>query len=403
MAEVSGAPVFGGARVVRISLVIMALGAVLCALGLLVDPMRLSFSYLVAMAYATSLALGALVFLLIGFAMNARWVVAVRRLLLAITAGFPALAVLFVPVVLGAGHLYAWTDPDAAEGHLAHVLHHQEPYLNVPMFALRALVYFAAWLLIAELLRRWSLGRERAMARGQPIVEDEPPARERGFSSAMLPVVGLTLTFAAIDWLMSLTPGWYSTIFGVYYFAGGFVGGFALLTVLAWRAQHKGPLTGTITPYHFHALGRLMFAFTVFWAYCTFFQAMLIQIANHPHEVVFYLDRIAGSWSTVTLILVLGHFVVPFVVLLPRRTKFRPRLMAAIGGWILLLHYLDVHWLVIPSLERFGASYHWLDLAALAFVGGAVVAFAAWRQRGVSLLPLGDPFLAEGIAYRSPP
>ncbi len=181
---------------------------------------------------------------------------------------------------------------------------------------------------------------------------------------------------------------WHSSIFGIYLFAGGFVGALGLISLLAHATRRSGLVGDGITRNHFHALGRLLFAFTIFWAYIAFFQAMLIRIANLPEEVRFYLP--------------LGHFVLPFLLLLPRSVKLRPAWVAAVGAWIVFFHFLDVYWLVLPVVPGRGALPSWLDVAALTGLVGVCVAFAAWRLRGRPLIPVDDPLLDESIRYESP-
>jgi hypothetical protein len=402
MAEVIRRRIVHGTPLVPASAMIGGLGLALWTIGLIVTPEQAMHSYLAAFAYVTSLVLGTLIFLMIGHIMNAAWVVAVRRLQEAVVAALPVLGVLFVPIAVASGHVYPWVEPPAdVSEHTMHLLDHKRPYLNVSFFVARAIVYFAVWIVAAELLRRWSLVRDRRVQSGAEIDHEALSTRMRVLSAAMLPLVGLCLTFAAFDWLMSLDPTWFSSMFGVYYFAGGFLGSMALLTVLAYAARRRGLLAEELTGFHFHALGRLLLAFVIFWAYIAFFQAMLIQIANKPEEVTFYLLRLEGSWSVVSYALIIGHFAAPFLVLLPRHVKFRPRLLAGIAIWILFIHYVDIYWLVLPVLHGRGAMPHWLDVVALVGVAGVATAFAAWRQRGLSALPEGDPRLSEALSYRS--
>jgi Ni/Fe-hydrogenase subunit HybB-like protein len=400
-------------RAVAVAAGLAAAGFLASAFGLALDPERTWGAYLTAFAFAVSIAVGGLVFQMIAYATNSRWMSVVRRLAESTTLALPVLAVLFVPIVFGADQLYPWAGADGALGeHAREALAHREPYLNLPAFAARGAIYFAIWIAAASILRVRSLRRDRLLAATE--VEAAPGAAaidpekalsvDRAISCALLPLVGLAVTFAAFDWIMSLAPGWYSTIFGVYYAAGGFAAALALLLVLARAASRSpsAPLAGAMGADHTHALARLLFAIVMFWAYCAFFQALLIAIADKPEEVTFYLDRLRGPWPLLIALLVVGHFALPFLALLPRRPKRSARAMAAAGVWLLLMHLVDIYWLVMPELVGAGdAVPHWLDLAALAAVLGTAVAFAAWRQRGAPLLARGDPLLSAGLAYRS--
>jgi hypothetical protein len=302
-------------------------------------------------------------------------------------------------VALGADWLYLWAAPPADLPEPVRVLlEHKRPYLNLAAFVARAGVYFAVWIVAATLLRLWSRRRDAA-----PRSTQDPAdalARERGFASAMLVPSGFAITFAAFDWLMSLEPTWFSTMFGIYYFAGGFLGGIALVAVLAFAGVRSQAMRDLVTPNHFHALGRLLLAFTIFWAYVAYFQVFLIQIADRPVEATFYLHRATGGWQAFVYVLAIGHFALPFFLLLPRALKLRPGYVATVAAWILLVCYADVYWLVLPTAG--GLAPHLVDLAALAAVGGLTTAFCAWVQRGVALVPVHDPFLPEGLGYVSP-
>lgn len=397
--ERPGRRVFRGGRLGIGALIAGAVGLGLWALGLFLAPQQALYSYLAAFAFVISVVLGALIFSMMCRAMNATWELVVRRIEEAVFASLPALALLFIPVAAGAEYLYPWVAPAGIEDqHLAHLIHHKEPYLNLPFFIGRAVVYFGVWILLGELLRRWSLATERA--RSGPGVE-ALQTRSRVLSAATLPLLGLTVTFAAFDWLMSLQPGWFSSAYGVYFGAGCFFGGAALLTLLAHRAR-RTRLAAELRPPHFHALGRVLLAFVVFWAYIAFFQTMLIRMADNPEEVTFYLHRIEGSWAWITGLLVLGHFALPFFLLLPKAIKLRSGVLAGLCIWLLLMHYVDMYWLVLPVLHPGGVAPHWLDLVTLLGVGGLTTAVAVWRQHGRSLLPEGDPRLERAVSYRSP-
>jgi hypothetical protein len=400
------ARVFRGRTIAIRAAIVAVIGFIALAIGLAVDVERTCLSYLMAFAFVFTIAVGALIFLMTGYATNARWMSVVRRTTELVALPLPALAVLFLPIVFGAAWLYPWRSPSAnLSAHDLEILQHRGSYLNLTFFTVRAVIYFAIFLIASFVLRRWSVRRD-ARIDALPPAGDEAAneaylARDRKLASALLPPVGLAFTFAGFDWIMSLQPVWYSSILGFYLFAGGFLAAIAAVTLLSARLWHQEAGRGVVTPNHFHALGRLMFAFTVFWTYIAFFQAMLIRIANKPSEVTFYLERIEGGWKPFVYVLILGHFAVPFLILLMRPVKFRPRSMAAIAGWLLLMHLVDIYWLVIPSHVQGTMVLSWLDLAALAAVVGTAVAVAAWRQDGVLRVAEGDPFLAKGAMYRS--
>jgi len=383
----------GGARLVRGSLALAALGVVGLVIGAFLAPRQLFPAYLVAYAYAVSIALGALIFLMIGHAMNAGWPVVLRRLTETIVGSLPALALLFIPILFGLHLLYPWTRPEALSDEVArHAVLAKHAYLNVPSFLSRTAAYLVVWVVIGERLRRWSLERD-----ADPSANVD--RRLRALSAGTLPLVALTFSFAGFDWLMSLTPTWFSTMYPVYWFAGGFVAALALLTVLTFAAQRAG-LLPEITLFHYYALGRMLLAFVIFWAYTAYFQFFLIWIANRPDEVTFYIERARGPWYPATVALVVAQFVVPFFALLSYRLKHRPPLLAAVAAWIFAAHYLDVHWLVIPTFRPL-TPYHWLDAAALLAVGGACTAFSLLRLRGHAMIPVHDPALPRAIAYES--
>jgi hypothetical protein len=383
----------GGAGVLRVSLALAALGVVGLGIGAFLAPQQLFPAYLAAYAYAVSTALGALIFLMIGHAMNAGWPVLLRRLTETVVASLPLLALLFIPILFGLHLLYPWIEPEALSDEVArHLVLAKRPYLNVPSFLIRAAVYLVVWVVIGELLRRWSLARDT-----DPRADVD--RRIRAVSAGALPLVALTFSFAGFDWLMSLTPTWFSTLYPVYWFAGGFVAALALLTVLTFAAQRAG-LLPEVTVFHYYALGRMLLAFVIFWAYAAYFQFFLIWLAHRPEEITFYIERVRGPWYPATVVLIVVQFIVPFFALLSYRLKHRPPLLATVAAWVFVAHYLDVHWLVTPTF-RPNMPYHWLDLAALLAVGGACTAFSLSRLRGHAVVPVHDPALPRAIAYES--
>jgi hypothetical protein len=369
------------------------LGAVATVIGFATAPAQAAFSYLTAWSFALSIAIGALIFQMIGHATDARWTIMFRPFTEAIAGSLPVLAVLFVPIAVSAGELYPWARPARAlatlDAETQALLAHKAPYLNLGFWVIRAAACFALWIAIDELLVRWGtrFGREpRAITRA------------RALSAAGLPAIGLTLTFAAFDWLMSLTPLWSSTIFGLLYFSGGFVAALSLIAVVACAARRVPAVAVNLHASHTGALGRMVFAFLVFWAYLEFAQGFIVWIANKPDEVPWYVARGAGAWGSVFALLVIGHFAAPFFALLSRSLKRRPTRLAIAGGWLVAMHYVDVTWLVMPVLHG-APALHWLDLAAPCAVLGFTTAVTCARRRARSAVATDDPRLAAAVAY----
>jgi hypothetical protein len=368
------------------------LGAGACAILGAANPKQFFFSWLVSLLFFLSLALGALFFVLIQYAAQGGWGIVLRRIGETTFATLPVMAALFLPLLLGLHDLYVWTVPGAAE-HDA-LLRWKAPYLNVPFFLIRAALYFGSWSFIALLYYRGSRGQD---VTGDPAVS----ARLRRLAGPAIIVLALTQTFASFDWIMSLTPHWYSTIFGVYFFAGSFVGFIALLSVVAVAMRRVGLLDTVISAEHLHDIGKLLFAFTAFWAYIAFSQFFLMWYANLPEETIWYKARTEGSWKMVSLVLMAGHFGVPFFFLMGRAVKRRGATLAVGGAWLLIMHFVDLYWQVMPTLHPDGVRPSALDVAALVAVGGCFVAAAGWLMRRQALVPLRDPRLTESLAFEN--
>jgi len=368
------------------------LGAVACAILGAANPKQFFFSWLVSFLFFLSLALGALFFVLIQYATQGGWGIVVRRIGETAFGTVPVMAALFVPLLLGLHDVYSWSVPGAAE-HDA-LLRWKAPYLNVPFFLIRAALYFSCWSFIALLYYRGSRGQD---ATGDPAVS----ARLRRFAGPSIIVLALTQTFASVDWIMSLTPHWYSTMFGVYFFAGSFVGFIAFLSIVAVAMRRAGLLDTVISAEHLHDIGKLLFAFTAFWAYIAFSQFFLMWYANLPEETIWYKARTEGSWMAVSIFIMAGHFGAPFLYLMGRAVKRRGWTLAIGGAWVLGMHFVDLYWQVMPTLHPEGLRPSLLDVAAFVAVGGCFVAAAGWLMRRQALVPLRDPRLPESLAFEN--
>ena len=355
------------------------------------DPEQFYFSWLVAFLFFLSLSLGALFFVLIHYVTKSGWGVVVRRLAENIAGALPVMLVLFVPVYRGMKTLYLWADADKVAGDT--LLEGKALFLDEGFFTARALFYFAVWIGLALWFRSRSLRQDRT--------GDEAISRQlTTLSGPAIVLFAMTITFAAFDWAMSLDPHWYSTIFGVYYFAGSLVGIFALLSLLAAGLSRAGVLEGVITVEHFHDLGKLLFAFTVFWTYIAFSQFFLIWYGNLPEETVWYLHRMDGGWMNVSILLAVGHFAIPFFFLMPRTIKRKKPLLVLGALWMLAMHLLDIYWLVMPTLHH-EVHFSLLDLTTLLAVGGLFLAVVGLGLVRHPLVPLRDPRLVELLSFEN--
>jgi len=350
------------------------------------------WSYLVAFLFWLSIGLGGLFFVIVQFATRAGWSVVVRRLAECLMAGLPLFVLLFLPIAAGLHDLFHWTHAEAVAGDV--FLQRKAGYLNEPFFYARAGLYFVVWAALGLWYYRLSVRQDG----------DGDPAhtkRMQWWSGPAIVLFALSLTFAAFDWIMSLDPHWYSTMYGVYYFAGAIVAAFATLGLLAVALRRAGVLRDVVTVEHFHDLGKLMFAFTVFWAYIAFSQYFLIWYANIPEETVWYAHRWEGSWRDVTILLGVGHFALPFFFLLPRGVKRRTPTLVAAAVWLLLMHLVDLHWQVMPSLHPHGVHVTLADALTFVGVGGLYTGVVGLLLRRRAAVPLRDPRLAESLAFEN--
>lgn len=349
-------------------------------------------SYLTAFLFGVTIALGALIFVLIQFATRAGWSVTVRRQAEHLAGTLPLFFVLFLPLLAGLHELYPWLHAD----HVAEdpLLQGKTPYLNEPFFLIRTFVYLTAWALLGWWFRRQSLAQDEEG--GIRITR-----RLQTVSAPAILVFAVTITFASFDWIMSLDPHWYSTIFGVYVFAGGFVSSIAFLILLILFFQRSGLMRSVVTEEHHHDLGKLLFAFTVFWAYIAFSQFMLIWYANIPEETLWYAHRWHHGWEYLSVLLAVGHFVLPFFLLLPRFVKRNRTLMTGVVLWMLLMHYVDLYWLVMPGFQSEGLRPHLMDLLTLVGVMGLFLATYWWMAAGRNLIPTRDPRLSESLSFEN--
>lgn len=365
-------------------------------------------SYLVGFFFCTGVAVGSLAWLALGHMTGGAWALTSRRLFEAATRTFPLCFVLFIPVVIslfvhehGATgqtlSLYEWTD--AARVQADEALQHKSLYLNIPFFVARGVLYFAVWFLLAWRLNRWSAEQDTTA---------DPRVRRKmqDISGAVILLVGLTTTFAAFDWGMSLEPHWFSTIYGLIILAGWGLSALALVITVATFLMHHEPMADAYQPLHFHDWGKLLLTMVMLYAYFAFSQFLITWSGNLPEEIPFYLRRLRGGWQVVALLVILLHFALPFVLLLSRERKREPVRLRRVALLMLFMRIFDLVFFFAPSVHQGGeAEWGWRDLLtsfvpmfAMALgVGGIWLWYYFGQLASRPLLPLGAPDLEKAI------
>ena len=350
-------------------------------------------SYLLAYVFWIGIPLGCLGLLMLQYLTGGAWGMAIRRVLEAATRTLPLMLLLFIPVALGMKYIYEWMHiNEITEPAIRKILEKKRPYLNAPFFLIRTGLYFAIWMGLMFVLNKWSAEQDRTA--------------ERGFLRKMQNTSGpgiilfvLTVTFASVDWVMSLDPEWFSTIYGLLFVAGWTLTAFSfVIAVMVWLTTRR-PLEGVIQAPHFHDLGKLLLAFVMLWAYFSFSQFLIIWSGNIPEETKWYLHRLRGGWGFVGVALIILHFALPFMMLLSRDLKRNARRLALIAGLIFLMRFVDVFWLIVPEFSRGHFTLNWMSIAGALAIGGLWVAFFLWQLRLRPLLPINDPNLADAIEH----
>ena len=374
------------AQLQRRALVVGCIGVALCLLwGTFLNPVQFFYSYLMAFLFWVGIALGSLAILMLHHLVGGAWSAMIQRVLEAATRTLPLLAVFFVPLLFGMGALYSWARPEVVAADV--ILQHKRAYLNVPFFIVRTVIYFAIWLLMAQCLNRWSRQHEATV--GQPT-QDQVRRRLRLLSAPGLGLYALTVTFASIDWVMSLEPYWYSTMYGVLFIVGQALSALAFAIVAVSLFAATEPVASVATPERFHDLGNLLLAFVMLWAYIGFSQFLIIWSGNLAEEVPWYLHRTRGGWDGMAMFLILFHFALPFVLLLIRSTKRHVRALASVATLVCCVHVVDLFWLVLPALHQSALRVHWMDIVAPIGLGGIWLALFTRNLATRSLIPLED-------------
>jgi hypothetical protein len=367
-----------------------AIGWLASIAGFLISKEQFFFSYLTAFCFYLFITIGAIFFVQIQYLTGSVWSVTLRRIMENLAAVAPWAALLYVPIALGLKTLYEWSHPEIVAKD--EILQGRTTYFGTGFFFARVIVFFLIWCFLSLRIQKRSVDMDQTH-------DPKNIFKNEAISAPGLLLLFLSGSLAAWDWIMSLQPHWYSTMFGVYCLAGGALGFMAVVTLVSLSLRDNGFLTNTITLEHYHDLGKWMFAITVFWTYIAFSQYMLIWYANMPEETIYFKNRFEGSWLWVSVFLIFGHFFFPFFLLLCRPAKRILGILRFAAIWILFVCFVDMYWMISPVLHKDGLSIHWLDIATLLAVG-SVFAFGFWsRFRKNAMIPLGDIRLKRALAF----
>ncbi len=366
-------------------------GLVLVILSLFVDNVRSAFSGVMLLMFVASIGVGSLFWIVAEYLSGAVWSTPFRRVAEFLGAVLFVLPVIALPAYFNMHDIFHWTHQEVVKSD--HYLSAKAPYLNVPFFTIRSIVFIGIWVLFYYLITKNS--------RLQDSTKDQNLTRKNiKLSAVFVPLFALSITFFAIDWLMSLEPHWFSTIFGVYYFAGTVLAAMAAITYIVVTLSEKGYFFEGVKADHYYSFGALLFGFVNFWAYIAFSQFLLIWYANLPEETIWYLQRWEGYWMYFSIALIFIHFIIPYFGLLAQPSKMSPKRLKFMSLWILFAHFFDIMWMTMPTYQEFGYIPGWIELGYALFAIGLILVVFNWKASKENLVPVGDPKLKRGINFR---
>jgi hypothetical protein len=384
----NGARVPNFDRAIRACVSVGLLAFLISFMNFLRNPEQFYRSYLLAFVFWIGFPLGSMAILMLHHLTGGDWGLPIRRPLEAATRTFPLMLILFVPLIFGLKTLFPWAQPGGLGDDP--VLKFKRIYLSLNFFMSRAVIYFLIWFALSYLLNKWSAEQDRT---GDPAIAK----RLEGMSGPGLIFYGLTVTFATIDWVMSLQPHWFSTIFGMIFMMVGVLGAMSLVILVARILSNYEPMASAVTPAQFNDLGNLLLAFVMLWAYLSFSQFLIIWSGNLPAEISWYVVRASGGWAKLAVFLIVFHFAIPFLVLLQRGVKRQMGALAIVAGSLIFISFVDVFWLIVPAFEKNSPRVHPLDITLPIAIGELWVAAFVWQLKRRPLLPLHDPRF-EGVA-----
>lgn len=349
--------------------------------GVFFNPRQFFQAYLIGWTFWTGISVGSLALLMLQHLTGGGWGLVIRRSLEAATRALPLQAVLFIPVIIGAHSIYhEWTDHEELAKHP--VVQFKTPYLNLPFFTVRAVIIFGIWIALAYFLNKWSLAQDRT-------ADNRYTKNMRVLSGPGMVALIFSVTFASIDWYMSIEPEWFSTIYGFIFVAAWTLSALAFVIAVMARLAREEPMKRIVAPLHFHDLGKLLLALVMLWAYFAFSQYLIIWSGNLPEEITWYIRRMHGGWGAVIVTIGILHFAAPFLFLLSRGIKRNPGKLVLIAVLILVMRFVDLLWMLVPAFEH--RMWILMDVAALIGFGGLWLAFFTWQLGKRSLIPINDP------------
>ncbi len=373
----------------RLLISVGVVGVIASLVGVVVNTEQFLFSYLFSFSFFISIALASMFLVMVHHITRSSWGVTLRRIPETFSSYIWVFVLLFLPILFGMETLYSWTQEQYSwfyEG----LREHKSPYLNTTFFIIRNVIYFSIWSYLGYSLYKYSIKMDETGDWGIDTTL-------RKISAPGIFFFAFTLAFASFDWIMSLNFDWFSTMFGVYFFAMSFQALFAILILMSLYLRRQGLLLNTITRSHIRDLGGWLFGFSVFYAYIAFSQFFLIYYANISEEILYYTARFEGNWEILAFIFLFGRFIIPFILLLPKKSKSNYKLLFAVSTLIVFSHLVEFYWLVMPPLHS-SFSFHWLDLATfLAFAGIFMGMFFYFFKRQ-SMIPKNDPKLQESLS-----
>lgn len=379
-------------KFLNIGFALLGIGLILGIIAYIIDPLRASYSYLTSFMFLISLGVGSLFLVSLEYLAGAVWSTPFRRISEFFAGTIPYLILISIPLLFTLHNVFEWTHSATVGGDS--ILKGKESYLNIPFFLVRNVIIFLIWTLFYFLITKRSRMQDETGNQSLTVANIK-------LSTGFIFIFAVTITISGVDWMMSLEPHWYSTIFGVYYFSGTVWCALAALTLAVVLLREKGYLVPGLKDDHYYSLGTLMFAFTAFWGYIAFSQYMLIWYADLPEETSWFFHRWEGGWMFASILLIVVHFIVPFFALLSFAAKTNPKRLKFVAVWILAAHFFDLYWVIMPGIGQVGRGFYfsWMDLVfPVALVGFVMIIFRMMTNK-YNLVPVRDPKLQRGLDY----